>query len=174
MGKEGTGSLFSQGGEENPLGGGGGARTAKSLRRPAPAMQICREQSAPDEGRAGGAREGCRDSAYGGAPPRLDPRTNPKCAHTGWEVGDPSSSRPCLWHFLLQCARGVGEPGSGRGGTHPSTFDFFPLQSTPVLGCVGTCSHTTFMSRTTPLSGFVGAAQGWAPQDSGHPGTPNP
>lgn len=33
-----------------------GGRTAKSLRRPAPAMQICREQSAPDEGRGGGSQ----------------------------------------------------------------------------------------------------------------------
>lgn len=50
MGKEGTGGLFSQGGEANPFGGwAAGLRVAKSLRRPAPAMQIHREQSSPSQ-----------------------------------------------------------------------------------------------------------------------------
>lgn len=40
-----------RGGRQTLLGGTqAGLGMAKSLRRPAPAMQICREQSAPDEG----------------------------------------------------------------------------------------------------------------------------
>lgn len=159
------------GGEANPL-GGGGPRTAKSLRRPAPAMQICREQSAPDEGRAGGSQGRMPGQRLWGTPPRLDLRINPECANTAWELEGlvlilslPCGTFCCTVHGVLGK-----DLDQDVGNTHPSTFDFFPLQSTSVLCCMRTYSHTPFKSRVTPLSGFVGAARDWAPQDSGHPG----
>lgn len=112
----------------------------------------------------------------GGTPPRLDPRTNPKCANTAWELGGRPSSRPSLRHFVLQRAQGVREgPASGIGGYTAQHFRFLPSSEHPgTLLCEDTYSHKyshpQFESRTTPLSGFVGAAQGWASQDSGHPG----
>lgn len=94
-------------GETKPLGGGtqAGLGTAKSLRRPAPAMQICREQLAPGEGlvRPGvggrGRMPGQRSEA--GTPPCLGAQANPKLAS---EAGP----HPSLQHFSPR-------PGASEG-----------------------------------------------------------
>lgn len=86
-----------------------------------------------------------------------------------------TAPHPSMWHCLLQ--RAWEGPGSGCGDTHPSNSDCFPPQSTPVLCCVGTYSHTPFKSRTTSLSGLVGAGY-HRDQDTlvcvGSPRTSNP
>lgn len=86
MGKEGTGGLFSQGGEANPFGGwAAGLRVAKSLRRPAPAMQIRREQSSPSPTRGLAALGGPGQDAGAALPKgvRLVPEGTPKAGPCG-------------------------------------------------------------------------------------------
>lgn len=116
-------AFFHKGGRQTLLAGEGGPglqNRSAGLHLP---CKSAGNNRPPMRARVGGAREGSWDSAYRGTPPRLDPRTSPKCANTVWELGGWSSSRPSLWHFLLQHAQDVWEgPGSGRGGYTPQQF----------------------------------------------------
>lgn len=126
MGKESTGGLFSQGGVgggRQSLFFGGGERLgmAKSLRSPAPAMQICRETIGPQRGARppwGGRGQGrmpgqCSDGGRT-PPPRLDPKTNPKLASAAWDLGGagphPSQQRARWGGVRKDLARGPQQP----------------------------------------------------------------
>lgn len=171
MGKEGTGGLFSHGEGGEPS-WWGGAQDCKI------ALQACTCHAnlpgtiGPRRGLGWGEPGKDAGTALMGGPLlALIPEQTPNVLIQLGSCGSGSHPVPPCGTFHCSVHGVFGKDvDQGVGDTHCSTCDFSPLQSTPVLCCVGTYSHTPFKSRTTPLSGFVGAAQGWAPQDSGHPG----
>lgn len=135
--------FFTRGGRQTLSGGAqAGLGMAKSLHRPAPAMQICWEQSAPDEGLIcpGGGRAQGRmpgQCSEGGTPPRLDPKTNPKLASVAWESGG--------WSLSLPAACTGGSRTTWRGGAGGMILQQPPISPLHRASCwAGTYSDPQF------------------------------